>query len=305
MSYERFVEEIADIIRSRTDGDIGISVHTVTKNNGCERKVITFSKEGSMAAPTFYLEGCYEEYIEGDSLEEIGMRILGAYHKAADQYGWGEKAAEDVRDYQNIKDKIIYKLVNRERNKELLPLVPHEDYLDLAVLFYVAVNIDETGGELAAMLIRNEHLALWGVSGEEVRRRAEANTEKLLHYELSTICTLFDEMVGIGIADIQELEEIAKHECMYVLTNHLRSGGAAAVLYPGRLEAIGGYLKENYYILPCSIHEVILIPESKAVSKEEMESIVRETNETEVEAEEFLSDHVYYYDRERLELMTA
>ncbi len=305
MSYEKFVEEIADIIRSRINRDVRISVHTVTKNNGYERKGITFFKEGSMAAPTIYLERYYEEYIEGDGLGEIGMRILGAYHKEVAQHGLGEKVAEHVRDYQNIKDKIIYKLVNRERNKELLSQVPHEDYLDLAVLFYVVVNIDETGEELATMLIQNEHLIWWKVSAEEIRRRAQLNTEKLLPYEFCAMCMVIEEMLGDRDMGDEDWRKLKEQENMYVLTNHLRNWGASVLLYSGRLEAIGAYFKENYYILPSSIHEVILIPESKAVSKEEMEGVVREVNETEVQTEEFLSDHVYYYDRTRLELMTA
>lgn len=90
-----------------------------------------------------------------------------------------------------------------------------------------------------------------------------------------------------------------------MLTNHLRNWGASVLLYSGRLESIGAYFKENYYILPSSIHEVIIIPESRALPREEMECVIREVNETQVQAEEFLSDHVYYYDRTRLELMTA
>ena len=37
-------------------------------------------------------------------------------------------------------------------------------------------------------------------------------------------------------------------------------------MYPGMLEAAANVLKENYYILPSSVHEVILVPESKGTA---------------------------------------
>ena len=91
-------------------------------------------------------------------------------------------------------------------------------------------------------------------------------------------------------------------EEMYVLSNRIRSYGAAAILYDNRLEGIGAYLKSNYYVLPSSVHEVIVIPEHAAVGKEELSAMVAEINRTQVEAEEVLSDRAYYYGREERRL---
>lgn len=296
MSYERFVEKIAEIIREKVKEPLNLSIHTTIKNNGYERKGITFSEKGINISPTIYLEEYYEKFIRGSDAESLAEQVLGMYYKVRVKHTWKEDA---VQDYQNIKDKIIYKLVNRERNRELLSLVPHEDYLDLTVLFFVMVDIDEAGGQMATMLIRNEHLVWWKVSAEEIRRRAEINTEKLLPYEFSAMCMVIEEMLGDRDVGDEEWRKLREQESMYVLTNHIRSGGASVLLYTGRLEAIGAYFKENFYILPSSIHEVIIIPESRALPREEMECVIREVNETQVQAEEFLSDHAYYYDREK------
>ena len=55
-------------------------------------------------------------------------------------------------------------------------------------------------------------------------------------------------------------------------------------------------------MLPSSIHEVIITPDRHQFSYEELSAMVKEINETQVEAEEVLSDHAYYYDRTRGEL---
>lgn len=293
MSYEQFVEKVAEIIREQAEEALYLSIHTTVKNNGYERKGITFSEKGSNISPTIYLEEYYEKFIRGSDVAGLAEQVLGMYYKVRIKHTWEE---ESVRDYRNVKNKIIYKLVNRERNRELLSQVPHMDYLDLTALFYVLVDMDESGGQTATMLIRNEHLSWWKVSEEEIRERAGANTEKLLPYEFSAMCMVIEEMLGGRDTDEEEWRKLREQESMYILTNHIRSGGATAILYPGRLEAVGAYFRENYYILPSSIHEVIIIPESKALPKEEMECVIKEVNETQVQAEEFLSDHAYYYD---------
>ena len=165
-------------------------------------------------------------------------------------------------------------------------------------------DVDEPSGRMDTMLIRNEHLGLWKVSEEEILQRAEANTKKLLPYEFTTMYTMnpmITEILEGRDMDEEGCKRPGEQEDMYVLTNHMWSGGASAVLYPGRLDAIGEYLKGNYYILPSSVHEVIIVPEYMAPPKEGMENIVKAVNEEEVQTEEFLSNHVYFYDRVRKE----
>ena len=85
-------------------------------------------------------------------------------------------------------------------------------------------------------------------------------------------------------------------EKMYILSNHMRSYGAAALIYPEQLRKIAEEVGENYYVLPSSVHETIIVAESESPDKEELCSLIKEINETQVEAEEVLSDHAYYYD---------
>lgn len=299
MSYEQFIENMAAIIKGRMEISLDLSIHSTVKNNGYQRKGITFSEEGINISPTIYLEEYYEKFMRGSSVKELAEQVLEMYRKIRIRHSWNEVS---VQDYQNIKDKIIYKLVNQERNGELLDQVPHVRYLDLAILYFVLVDMDKSGGQMATMLIRNEHLTWWNVTSEEICRRADMNTEKILPYEFSAMCMMIEEMLGNQEMEEEEWKKFREQENMYILTNHIRSCGASAILYPGRLQAIGDYFKENYFILPSSIHEVIILPESKALPKDEMECVIREVNETQVQAEEFLSNHAYYYDRQKMEI---
>ena len=119
-------------------------------------------------------------------------------------------------------------------------------------------------------------------------RRAYENTGKLLPYELKTMKAVIQELTDTESED--------KEDVMYVLSNRSRSYGAAAILYKGRLEGIGEYL-------PSSVHEVIIIPQSAAPGQEELSDLVTEINTTQVDAEEVLSNHAYYYDRKKKKLL--
>ena len=84
---------------------------------------------------------------------------------------------------------------------------------------------------------------------------------------------------------------------MYVLTNTQKLYGAGCMLYPGLLEAISEKLDADLYLLPSSIHEVILLPAESRICQKELAEMVDSINRTELAADEILSSSVYYYSR--------
>lgn len=56
------------------------------------------------------------------------------------------------------------------------------------------------------------------------------------------------------------MEETESGTGMYVLTNRMRSYGAACIAYPYIPGMIGETLGSDYYILPSSVHEVMIVP---------------------------------------------
>ena len=89
---------------------------------------------------------------------------------------------------------------------------------------------------------------------------------------------------------------------MYVLSNKLKIHGATSIVYPGLLEDIAERLCSDLIIIPSSIHEVLIIPESYIDSQDNLppdyESMIREVNETQLTDDEVLGDCVYHYRRD-------
>ncbi len=273
-------------IKEAVEDNITVCVYTAEKNNGTVRKGIMLTEKDINIAPAIYLEEYYENYLKGSSIEYIVADILRLYQEVRFQRSWRD---EKISHYDQIKEKIVYRLINREKNKTLLRGMPYIPYLDLAIVFCVLLEITDYG--TAVMAIRDEHLKMWKVSKDAVYQEAERNTKRLLPCEFTTMSAVIGELTGI--------EEPGKGDGMFVLSNKIRSYGAAAALYPERLKAIGEYLQDNYFVLPSSIHEMIIVREQEGFTLKELSSIVSEINRIQVEPEEVLSDHAYYYDRDK------
>ena len=102
------------------------------------------------------------------------------------------------------------------------------------------------------------------------------------------------QLAGMDEEDMNDM--LDEESCpMYILTNKERRYGAGTIFYPGIMEQAQKLLGDNFYILPSSIHECILIPEEGNYDQDRLSEMVAEINEQHVDAREVLSDQAYYY----------
>lgn len=289
MNYQQFIEEVERRVKEKIKGNetITVYIHTAVKNNGKERKGITVSEKGIHISPTIYLEEYFQQFQEGKPIEKIVEKILQFYEEVKCSHPCEESL---LQNYEELKGKFACKLIHRGKNEKLLNDIPYVPWMDLAIVVFVLLEVSPYG--TATVLVRKEHLEIWGLTEAQLFDEAKKNTPILLPYQFCPMRKLLREICPYAVDEGEEEEE-----SLYVLSNKLRSFGAASMLYEGILEKVGQKLGENYYILPSSIHEVIVVPESKSPVKQDLEEMVREINETQVEEEEVLSDRVYYFSR--------
>lgn len=283
MNYQSFISAVREGVRHSVKADVDIQVQTVVKNNGTKRRGLTFQEKEINISPTIYLEEYYERFQSGESMEEIIRHILELYYEVRFQKSW---EIDCLRDYEEVRHSVVMKLVNKEDNAVLLKEIPYIVYLDFAVVFYVLLSQKES--ESAMIMITNEHIQYWGVDKEELYEDALKNSPRLLPWTIRTMKQVIAEMLGTEPSEEEE-------DNMYILSNESKNLGASCILYPKVLEKVYEKLGENFYILPSSIHEVIVIPESKSPMRPQLDCMIQEVNETQVEEEEVLSSHAYYY----------
>lgn len=286
MLYEQFVQETEKIIRQKVGDQYKVYIHVATKNNGLIRKGITISEKGINVSPTIYLEEFYDRFLECDDLGVITDQIIDLYYHVKVEESW---QCDFVTSFEGVKDRIVLRLINRDSNRKLLEDVPYLPFMDLAIVFHVLIEMDTYGDHLATMLVRNEHMEIWDVAVQDLYLHGIKNSERLLPAQVSGMCMLLNHY-------LEDEESIGdEDELMYVLTNQKRAFGAAAILYKDQLKKIGMLLQDSFYILPSSVHEVIVVPARKSVDEERLKEIVFEINHTQVAEDEILSDNIYFY----------
>lgn len=224
--------------------------------------------------------------------------ILRFYEEIKQEKSWDY---EKILDYEGVKDRIVFKLVNTVKNRQFLSTVPHVPFLDLSAVFYVLIEATSEG--TAAMTVNKTHMKQWGIEQDTLWKDAARNCRRILPAEFFTMNYALKEMLqkNTGCSKENTGENLfAKDTCsrdgMYVLSNNLRSYGAACMAYPHVLEMIGGILQSDYYVLPSSVHEVVIVPYCDNITAAELDEMVRDINLTQVSEEEVLSDHAYLYD---------
>lgn len=299
MDYREFTDAVETRINQKLTGGMRAEIYNTIKNNGKERTGILIQSPGINISPTIYLEEYYESYLHGTDLNQIIEEILGFYENIKKEKSWDY---EKILDFDNVRNKIVFKLVNTEKNRKFLSKVPSLAFLDLSIVFYVLLEANEEG--TAAMAVTDSHARYWNVQADDLWKEASCNVKHLLPAEFFTMNYALREIMnhGSGCEGIRSAENLFigtchKRDGMYVLSNKLRSYGAACIAYPHILKMIGQILRQDFYILPSSVHEVIVLPYYPGISSREMDEMVCDINATQVAAEEVLSDHVYLYER--------
>lgn len=270
-----------------------IVFQNVQKNNGVMLRAITIVNPGSNISPTIYLNDFEKQYEETHDINEICNKIaeLNEKHEGV------EFDVDSVVNFSKVKTRICAKLVSRERNRNLLKAVPYREFLDLAVVYFV--SLEEM--DFASILIHDNLLERWGVTEEELYRCAMENMPQLFPENILPMSEVLKDMLSVEAMPEEAFAVI--EDTIYVATNQSKIFGAAVLLYPRFLEHEAEALGRNFYIIPSSVHEVLIIPAEKIEQDaDELLEMVKEVNTTQVSDEEVLSDNVYYYDREKNEV---
>lgn len=292
MNYQEFITTICEGTNQHLFPDATVQIHTALKNNGTERIGLTIAQPHTNISPTIYLEEYYLQYQNGRDIDDIIHSIVKLYHEVKFEHDWD---VEQLQNFSLIKSKIAFKLIHREKNQNLLETIPHIPYLDLAIVFFLLIETTEHG--TGTILISEEMLTYWKISLEELHQIALGNTPKLLPVDFKPMRTVICELIGESPS-----EDDWEESYMYVLSNQYRHFGAGCILYDRVLEDIGNQLNEDFYILPSSIHEVIILPISHNLNQEDLNEMIVEINETQVSKEDILSNHAYYYSRENQDI---
>ena len=303
--FEAFRGRVEEEIRGLWGDGLTVGFQNFTGNNGVVRRGLVLSGGGEPAEIRVSLEGCYEDYRKGGSVKESAGRVLKEYQagrmvqdmaESMPGMAGGEGGCESVR------DRIVYRLVSYERNKEWLCQTPFIRVCDLAVVFCLAGKTDGVG-RLTAM-IGNEWAGKWGLGLKELYDLAVENTPRLFPARIKSMREVMEGIAKERLGEeyqeefMEELFSAPVVSPLYVISNEAGNWGAATVLYRGVLKRFSDQVGKDLILLPSSVHEFLIIPWEERLDMGELRDMVIHVNQSEVPEEEILSDQVYRYRRE-------
>lgn len=298
--FEEFTQTITALLQEKFGKEFQILAHTVVKNNDMKRTGISVQRKGSALSPTIYIDDLYHAGLTQEEVQQIAERLQKEFKQAEME----EMDLSAFSRFETARRQLAFKLINRKKNKEFLRETPHRIFYDLAAVFYYSVQEAPFYGR-AAITVTQSHMQLWKRNTEELWEAALENSLRLFPAKIESMEKVMREMISPMRHNSQNTEEnwqeqlqkeMGQHNGMqmYVLSNQEKLYGAACMLYPKILSDFGKICGRDFYVLPSSIHEVLLILEEKGKEKA-LKEIVQDMNRNHVAPEEVLSDSIYHY----------
>lgn len=284
MSYDEFEQLLVHEMKEDSADSTDVRVCEVRKNNGVRRRALVLRDSTDRPQPMQYLEDYYDMWETGVSIRHIVNLILQEREKMSGVYR--KLPSGFFQNYDEVQKNLRCHLISEKKNREHLCEVPHLRWMDLAITCVYDLSVPDYPD--CMIQIRNEHLQIWGISADQLMKDAMAATAE--HSEI-----LFQPLVKILEEDLRCGEGEVPETPLYLLTNQSRMYGAVCIALPDVTNHIAQRLDSDYFIIPSSIHECLILPDDGIYRTSELNRMVCDINQTNVEEQDVLSDHVYLY----------
>lgn len=271
------------------------------KNNSVIQTGIHFVRPDQKMNPVLYVGYYYQDMRQGRPMDEIMREIAEDVQCILEEKNYPDDL--DVGDYDKVKDYLSVKVINTRSNRQMLTELPHREIEDLSLTYLLKIPLEETGG-IGNIQITNTLFKQWNISEEELYQNAVENAQKKEAPVLQSILSLVEEVESgkdesENILEKNNIPENLMLEPMFILSNKEKSFGASVMVYPEVMDKVSQLYPEGFYIIPSSIHELLIAPKDIERNAKELGELVREINGEMIEKKDILSDRVYEYDKEQ------
>ena len=269
------------------------------KNNEVILHGICIHKENETVSPVIYLEEYILPYAAGKmTVKEIAAEMLERYCRE----DMPRNIADHVEDFQMMKDRVRIKVINYDANIRRLEQVPHRRFLDLAIVYYLDMEVSIEAGKVT-IEIKNELMERWNVSEGDLYRLGMDNMSSKDSFYADEIVGIIRKIARTGLdAEAGKLlEEIEKKDGpdaeLYVASNRKNLFGACCLLNRNFLQGLAERTESSLVICPINVDEVLIHPMAKGSNNHMGTKDLRKMNRDAGCREECLSNSVYLYDR--------
>ena len=301
LTFDEFKETVKNEVKEFLPENFhttDIKLKVFEKNNNVKLTGLIIESACNMS-PTIYIDNFYKKYQDGTDINIILQEIakIRMEYDVTDDFD-----VTTVTDFNKCRNKIMPRLIGAEENSEILKVRPHIRIEDLAVTF--CIDLGENKDGLMSVPVQFELMETWNVTADQLY---EIALENLTKADIGVFTPMREILFAGMLSELKEIchgdEEEARRKLdqmipdnnLWVLTNKRRVNGANMLLDRSVMEDVIKEVGTDFFILPSSIHECIILPADSGMDSQQLEAMVCEVNETQVEKEERLSNSVYRY----------
>lgn len=302
MTNHEFQEKLIKELQKRMP-DADIFLQDTKKNNGVVFSGIIIQDNSSNVAPHICTDGLYYDYQNGHKdMDSVIDSVLEIYEKIKPEKSFH---VSEILDYSKARSKLSGRLVNTEKNRGALSELPHRNFFDLSLTYYVDVTRD--GDERCASIqVTNAHMEYWNVTEDDLYKQFRESMGQNDRSRIQPVMDALEEVANCSLEDTRALCGNMDIVPMYVLSNDRKLDGAVEMLNKKAMEKAAETIGDDFYILPSSIHETILVPvRGNEDGADELAEMVACINNLEVPDTDVLSNHVYRYRRQSRQIELA
>ena len=294
LSFNEFCDYMKENLPKYID-DItkdNIDISDTVKNNGVILKSLRINSPlYPECANLLHMKYFYEEYERGKNIDELTAAIAMAYKEARE--GYNERNIDiEILSKPDI-NYIVPRLVNYEKNKEMLSNCPYILFQDMAITFRVVCFKDNK--DVMSTIVNNVMFERLDMSTEELYEISLKNYERIFPPVTRKLGEIIREM-GYDMPD-PSMENM-----MYVVTNDSGINGATSILLDVVRDNLAEVFENDYYLIPSSVHELIAIEVTEEMEPEIVIGFIKDVNKTTVSNQDYLSDTLYHYDVKKMKI---
>ncbi len=296
MTIQDFIIEAKKDLRAYLDSvgeeNIEITDQNIVKANDTVLHGLVLRRKASIGGPNVYLDDLFERHESGEDMESLMRELRAITHYYLDCPLPPVDVISDLR-LENVRQRLTLRLLDVRRNMSYMSGRP---YIDAGCGFAMTVDLCcmETAGSGWKISVTDALLEDMECTREELLTAAMKNTISL---EPAILMDL-PEYVSTGTEhDLLSQACIDDYTGPFILTNKSQFKGAAVLFYPDLQRRISELIQGGYYVLPISVHEVLIIPDTDDPDPQHLQDMLINGNITVVDDEDVLSDKVLHYDQ--------
>lgn len=286
LNIKEFADAITNKINEMQD-EYTAEMREIVKFNDNKLYGVSLRRSDKDSAPTFYPEQFYDDYKAGFGISSIAMQIM-ANVKGGDAPA-GLPTVNFDFSFENIKDKLSVRVLDTEKNQEYMENVVCS-VQDCGLGLIAVIDFSEEYGTVVTKSLAESS----GYDLDELFSTAIKNKQSREPARLFNMGGMLFGSSKENLLDAETFEMPTESPMFFLGTDN--AFGASTLFYDGVLDKIAKLFGGGFYILPSSIHELIILPDDGAHSVHALKNMVKSANATVVEPQDVLSDRVFYYD---------